>query len=168
MLKYVGLLLLFSSAALTGFYAAASLEDKEKSVARMLSFWRQFALQLRCLQSSPWQLVSMLSSQKEFAGDRFVRLLLDSLSANSNFGSAIHQSLTGCGELYKQGIAQIVAPLGDIIGIRDIDSQLAALESVIMRLGELHSRAVETSRQKGGLYRRLGIIGGLLLAVIFL
>ena len=58
--------------------------------------------------------------------------------------------------------------LGDIIGSRDLESQLAALDSVLELLRELLKEAETDYGKRGGLYRRLGILSGLALVVIFL
>lgn len=167
MLKLAGLLLLFSSSVLTGFYAAAALHDREQSVNRQLSFWQQFSLQLECLQSPPAQLVHMLAAQREFAGDGFYRLLDDSFKSGGSFKAALGKALTALSITKDREICEILLPLGDVIGVRDIESQTAAIASVVMRLTDRRDRVRKEAAQKGGLYQRLGILGGLLLAVLF-
>ncbi|MEG1777816.1 MAG: hypothetical protein RR209_02465, partial [Angelakisella sp.] len=70
-------------------------------------------------------------------------------------------------QLKSWGIAQAVLPLGDIIGVRELETQLAEIASVILRLTKIQDIAETEREQKGGLYQRLGVMAGILCVVIF-
>lgn len=167
MLRYLGLLLLFSSAAMTGFYAAAVVDERQKTVERQLAFWQQFARQLSALHSAPGQIVALLAAGQEFACDSFFVRLWQAFDKTDSFAVALQSSIAATPALRDSQLRDILLPLCSVIGLRDIDSQLAMLDSVTIRLEQLLQATREQSRQKAGLYRRLGIFGGLLLAVIF-
>lgn len=167
MLRYLGLLLLFSSAAMTGFYAAAVVDERLKMVERQLAFWQQFARQLSALRSAPGRIVALLTAGQEFACDSFFVRLCQAFDQTDSFAVALQSSIAATPTVRDSQLRDILLPLGSVIGLRDMDSQLAMLDSVAIRLEQLLQATREQSRQKAGLYRRLGIFGGLLLAVIF-
>lgn len=167
MLRYLGLLLLFSSAVMTGFYAAAVVEERVAMLERQLLFWRQFAQQLTALRSTPGQIVALLATGQEFAADPFFGRLVRAFKQSDSFAQALQGSINATPAVRDGPLRDILLPLGTTIGLRDLDSQLAMLNSVTVRLEQLLQTVREQSRQKAGLYRRLGIFGGLLLAVIF-
>ena len=168
MLKFVGLLLLFSSVALLGFGAAASLGERAQYLSTLVSFWRQFAIQLERLRATPRQLVYRLAQQQEYNSNRFVQLLADGFAEGESFQEAMERTLSACPELNEMGVVQPLRGLEDVIGRQPLESQLAALAGVTALLQEQHQHWQEESRRKGSLYRRLGLLGGGLLTVLFI
>lgn len=167
MLKLAGLLLLFSSAAMSGFYAAAVLEEEEHAIVRQLSFWRQFASQLECRRCPPAQIVAMLCSGNEFVNDRFFRHLCAAFGDTQSFGSALDRAICAESGRNARRLSELLTPLEDCVGLRDMESQLVCINSVILAIERQTELLREQSRRRSGLYRRLGILGGLLLAVVF-
>lgn len=166
-MKLIGLLLLFSSVTLLGFAAASALREQEQYLGTLVSFWRQFSIHLSQLRTSPRQLVYRLAQQKEYGDNRFVQLLADGFEEGESFQDALERTLKRCPELEKLDISPLLIPLGDAIGRQPLESQLAALAGVIRQLEGRHRDSQEESRKKGGLYRRLGLLGGGLLTVLF-
>lgn len=167
MLKLAGLVLLFSSAAMTGAYAAAQLGEREQGVRRIIMFLRQFALQLECLRSSPGRITVLLAGQQEFAGDRFIAALAQEFGQTQSFLRAVESAVAVCPWLERWGIAKPLLELGDVIGVRELEGQLTSLKSVIMLLEDIRVTAGREREKKGDLYRRLGLLGGAMLAVLF-
>jgi stage III sporulation protein AB len=61
---------------------------------------------------------------------------------------------------------EILLPLADELGGADLDSQLSALRYAISRLGELAAREQEYLNAHGKLYRSLGALAGIALAIL--
>lgn len=166
MLKLMGLLLLFSSCALLGARKAAQLGERTCAVGRMIDFWRQFALQLECLRCPPCQIVHLLTAQQEFVADPFFTALDSAFDGGGSFGLALKKALKTSPQLAKWGVSQAICPLGDVIGIRELETQLAALASAVLTLERLESTAAQEQGQKGSLYKKLGVLAGVLGVVI--
>lgn len=166
MLRLMGLLLLFSSCTLFGARKAAQLGERTQAVGRMIDFWRQFALQLECLRCPPRQIVSLLVAQQEFAEDPFFLSLERAFDSGGSFRPALSKALVAHPRLAVWGVAQAIAPLGDVVGVRELETQLAALASVLLTLGKLEHIAETEQEQKGTLYRKLGVLAGVLCVVI--
>ncbi|MEG1688007.1 MAG: hypothetical protein RR276_09015 [Angelakisella sp.] len=167
MLKLTGLLLLFSSAVLTGMDAANRLMQKEHYLRQLGSFFRQFAIQLDCLRCSPAQLVLVLSRQQEFYGNELINGLLLYLAEGISFKQALRDTLKECHNAQRWGVDRLLWQLEDTIGVRELETQLAVLHSVVAALEEQHAAAAQQVQKKGSLYRRMGVLTGLLLAVFF-
>lgn len=168
MLRLAGLLLLFSSATLTGFYCAAELQEQERLLRHLATYLRQFSLQLDCLRAPPAQIAQQLARQQEFCGERLLVSLGQSFLPDGSFGGALGRALAACPGLRKSGVDELLLPLGDVIGVRELSTQLAAIASAVLLLEQRQSVAKDACEKKGGLYRRLGMLAGVLLVVVFL
>ena len=63
-------------------------------------------------------------------------------------------------------VEQTLLSLGDVVGIKPLEEQLAALSGAGLLLEQEWERARERSRRYGGLSRRLGLLLGLLAVVV--
>lgn len=167
MLKLMGLLLLFSSCALFGARRAAQLGERTRGVGIMIDFWRQFALQLECLRCPPCQIVHLLAAQQTFASAPFFDDLGKAFKDGGSFRLALEKTVKSSPQLAKWGVSQAISPLGDVIGVRELETQLAALASAVLTLERLESAAAQEQEQKGSLYKKLGVLAGVLCVVIF-
>lgn len=62
----------------------------------------------------------------------------------------------------------IIESFGNLLGASDTAGQLENIELAMSRLSLCENQALEDERRHGRLYRSLGIIGGIVLAVIFI
>ncbi len=62
----------------------------------------------------------------------------------------------------------IVSSFGKLLGVSDTSGQLENIELATARLELCEKQAIEDERRRGRLYRSLGVIGGIVLAVIFI
>ncbi|MEG0542530.1 MAG: hypothetical protein RR528_09410, partial [Angelakisella sp.] len=123
---------------------------------------------LECLRSAPSQLVHMLSMQQEFEKDPFFEALDRSFDCGGSFKSALYKALRGVPQLKEWGIAQAILPLGDVIGVRELETQLMSIASAVLSLEKIRCAAETEHQQKGSLYRKLGVLAGVLVVVILL
>lgn len=99
-----------------------------------------------------------------YAGGGTAGLCLLAALARRNLAAA----LVKCPELRECGADGILLSLGDVIGSQELESQLVALDSVLALLKRRLAEEDAAYGKYGGLYRRLGVLGGLALAVVFL
>ncbi len=162
MAKGLGLLLVFSCGALLGGKARA-LEQRAGELACWQEFLRQFRTVLESTRAAPGEIVRMLARQTAFAGFQGVQALAEAFRESGSFAYAA-QAAVGGG---KRGAAEgLLLSLGDSIGVKPLEEQLSVLESAILLLGREAELAREESRRYGGLFRRLGLLLGLLAVVV--
>lgn len=163
MAKGLGLLLVFSCGALLGWGKARALEQRAGELACWQEFLRQFRTVLESTRAAPGEIVRMLARQTAFAGFQGVQALAEAFRESGSFAYAA-QAVVGGG---KRGAAEgLLLSLGDSIGVKPLEEQLSVLESAILLLGREAELAREESRRYGGLFRRLGLLLGLLAVVV--
>lgn len=164
-IKVLGLLLLFSCAALLGDAQARALRRREQELGQLLEFLRQLTVHLRTTMAPPRELLRRLSHQSSLVDCPLVVELDRQLREHSSFRLAITQAVEQAG--LKGSIAgDTLLALGDEIGEKPLEHQLSALAGAALAL----ERELETARRNGDryapLYRRLGVLGGLLAVVL--
>lgn len=163
MAKGMGLLLLFSCGTMLGWSKARSLEQRAGELAAWQEFLRQFRTVLASTRAAPGEIVKMLAKQTAFTDLRGVQKMAEAFRESGSFAHAA-QAAAGNG---KRGAAEgLLLSLGDTVGIQPLEEQLSALESAILLLDREAEAAREESRRYGGLFRRLGVLLGLLAVVV--
>ena len=165
MLKAAGLLFIFSCAALLGTAQARNLSQKERQLAQILEFTRQLTVYLKTSMAPPRELIHRIAHQSALESCPLVQELDQNFSESNDFRRNMNKAMATVG-LSGTPAGEILSSLGDEIGVKPLESQLSALSSAIVAL----ERELETARAKTAqyapLYRRLGVLGGLLAVVL--
>lgn len=102
----------------------------------------------------------MLAKQTAFTGLPGVEAMAEAFRQSGSFAAAAAAAgRTGA-------VEEVLRSLGDVIGVKPLEEQLAALEGAVLRLGREAELAREESRRRGGLWQRMGILLGLLAVVV--
>ena len=160
MLKFAGLLFLFSCAMLLGYAQAHQLRRREQVLGQLLEFLRQMTVHLRTSMAPPRELVGRVARQSTLADCALVQELARQFEESGSFRRNIGRAVERTG---LEGTAEgdILLGLGDEIGERPLEHQLSALASCTLEL----ERELEAARY-APLYQRLGVLGGLLVVVL--
>ncbi len=110
----------------------------------------------------------MLRQRGAFERNSLARELDTGFRSSPSFRRNLAAALVKCPELRECGADGILLSLGDVIGSQELESQLVALDSVLALLKRRLEEEDAAYGKYGGLYRRLGVLGGLALAVVFL
>lgn len=81
---------------------------------------------------------------------------------------ALVEALDSCGEHLKDGDKEPIMALSENLGMTDIESQINAIENAIITLTEASKEADEEYKRLGKMYRSVGVLGGMLVALIFI
>lgn len=163
MTKGVGLVLLFSCGTLLGWGKARFMEQRARELAVWQEFLRQFRTVLESTRAAPGEIVKMLAKQRTFIDLQGVQSMAEAFRKSGSFAYAAQAATDG----RKRGTAEsLLLSLGDTVGIKPLEEQLSTLESAILLLGREAEAAREESRRYGGLFRRLGVLLGLLAVVV--
>lgn len=162
--KGLGLVLVFSGCVLAGWGKARSLERR----ARTLALWREFLCQFRlCLETTraaPGEIVRMLEKQNTFTSLGGLETLALAFRESGSFANAAG----ALAEAAKRpgAVEQVLLSLGDVIGVKPLEEQLSALRAGETLLEREAREAREESQSHGGLFRRMGVLAGLLAVVV--
>ena len=106
----------------------------------------------------------MLAKETAFTEDEGVRAMAAAFRQSGSFAGAVRAAL---GDQSRPGaVEQTLLSLGDVVGVKPLEEQLAALSGAGLLLEQEWERARERSRRYGGLSRRLGLLLGLLAVVV--
>lgn len=81
---------------------------------------------------------------------------------------ALSDALMLYGEPLKEGDKEPIFALSENLGMTDVASQVGAIETAIVSLDFALKEAEEDYRRLGKMYRSVGVLGGLLIAIIFI
>ena len=168
MLKTAGILLIFAVCTGMGFQQAEKLRERVTLIREILAFWGQFQVQLRGLRASPGDIVRLLRRQTAFCRNCLVVELDKAFGEGYDFGRNLEEALSRCPELKECGVSDILRTLEDVIGFRDLETQMVTLDSVQALLSVRLEEEENRLRRYGGLYRRLGVLGGMAVVVLLL
>lgn len=166
MIKLAGMLLLAGCGTLLGFARASRLSEQASALELVADFVRQFRVRLGLQRAAPSELVAVLSRQGCFARSAFVRALAEACRGTQDFSEAIRRAVGACPEV--KPIADLLRSFGESVGVKALEAQLSDLDADLLLLEKEAQRARAASEKYGNLYRRLGLLGGLLAAVLFL
>ncbi len=164
MTKALGLLLVFSGCLLAGWGRALALEREVKKAALWRDLLRQFQVCLETTRAAPGEIIRMLAKETAFTEDERVRAMAAAFRQSGSFAGAVRAAL---GDQSRPGaVERTLLSLGDVVGVKPLEEQLAALSGAGLLLEQEWERARERSRRYGGLSRRLGLLLGLLAVVV--
>lgn len=81
---------------------------------------------------------------------------------------ALGEALDSCGEHLKDGDKEPLLALSENLGMTDTESQINAIENAIIILTEASKEAFEEYKRLGKMYRSVGVLCGILGAIIFI
>lgn len=117
---------------------------------------------LRYLSPSVHSLIKTLCSQyNELA---FLKECDKSLREGSSFTTAFGQAVENAE--YDESIKQAIRPLAHELGSSDLEGQLAAIAYAISCLEQISIQQNEKCKTNGRLYKALGVLGGIAMAIL--
>ena len=140
MMKWLGLLLVVCSGGGIGFLYAMRLRQERTNLERLCQMLREIAVQIAFRSLTVQELLEQLCRETAYAAFQFPVTVLSGM---------------------EQGL-----PLGEELGASDLDGQAATLAQYRMQLEPYAAEAGEKCVQRQRLYCSLGLLGGLLAAIL--
>jgi len=116
---------------------------------------------LRFLQPSTTSLVEAAAGSAQFSGLGFLKICRDEMRPGTPFPEAWRQGLSECAIQ-----TEVLLPLADTLGCAGLDSQLAALSFTRSLLEERLSAARQHRDRSAKMYRSMGVLCGIAIAII--
>lgn len=163
-MKLLGGALLLTAASLLGCCAAGKYTADAVRI-RLLRQWLSAVMSaLRCALPLISSLLRETALMPQFASLFFLQRAAGQAAA---FPACWEEALAADKSLSsaERGVLETV---GQTLGSTDLAGQLAALELCDERLAAMQTEAESRAKQKGGLCRSMGILGGLFLVIILL
>lgn len=145
---------------------ASNLQKRVLWIERSLAMLRQVFDRLKYLQTPTEQLISQLAHAEQFSLLRYLGGCSRMLREGRPLPESWKESVRGCAAELGEEEAELLSELGDILGSADLESQLGALACTIGLLEERLRRTREYRDKHGRLYRSLGALCGLAVAIL--
>jgi len=127
-----------------------------------------FRDRLRYLQPPISQLVEGAASLERFSKLAFLGRCRDRMHSGTPFPDSWRLSVGEASRELGPELAEMLLPLGEVLGGADLDSQLASLLHVQSMLESRLVSARDHQQQHGKLYRSLGVLAGVALVIILM
>lgn len=111
-------------------------------------------------------LIGRAAGAAEFSNLTFLLICEAKMQAGENFPESWREAVAEDASMLGKEAAPIVSQLAGVLGASDLESQLAALDHGIALLESRLREAREYARIHKKLYRTLGVLTGLMIAIV--
>lgn len=153
---------------MTGASKASGLSKRVITLEYVIRLYQFMHDRLKYMRPSIDSLVNQAASAEEFAKLGFLAECGEKMRTGESFSESWRESVSRNANALGKQSAAIVADLSGILGRSDLESQLAALEYGKSMLETRLVEAREYASRHGRLYRTLGVLAGLGLAVLII
>lgn len=151
--------------AFIGLYQSGKLKRREACLSEIVRFLEEFGVQIS-YRSLP---VEQLIHETNRAESGFINLVDKKLSEikHNDWHSAWNQAVEETSELNKED-KELLFSLGSQLGSSDVSGQVALLEMNKNLFSRKLTEAIGENSKKGKMYRSVGVLAGLGIAVIII
>ncbi len=165
MLKLFGLLLVVCCGIWTGVFAAMKLRQSKLAIEQICQMLRELAVQMAFRSLPIYALFEQLSQEKVYQQFSFPRAVLEQLDAGDILSDAWEKAIQADVVLPEEA-KRILIPLGTQLGASDLEGQLETLDQYRQQMEKTAKEAGKRYMQKQRLYCSLGLLGGLMAAIL--
>lgn len=165
MMKAVGLLLIVLCGGGIGALAAMRLHQERTAAERMCQLLREWAVQMSFRCSSVQELLEQLQTEAAYEMFTFPAVMLSLLSEGQPVSTAWQAGISQ-EKLLTEPLKKLLLPLGDELGVSDLDGQLDTLEQYRRNVTYYAEELREKSVPKQRLYFSIGALGGMMAAIL--
>ena len=166
----IGLLLILAICVWTGAYYSARVRRRPREINRFIRLFTAIQSEIEFALRPTDALLKKLAAQNEFSDFRFLQTVNRLFQSGESLQYAWEQAaeeLQNSGALQQEEIT-LIRSFCSAFGNTDRAGQRANCTYLIAQLETVEATALTASRKKGGLYRTLGVLGGIFLVILFL
>lgn len=165
MLKQIGLLLIVLCGAGAGGIAAKHLRQERTAMERLSQMLRELSVQMEFRGASVQELLEQLEQEPAYLFFQFPCLVRQALEKGEPLCKAWRKGLEQ-DTAVPESARQILLSLGEELGASDLDGQVETLAQYRRQLEPYVTAAGERCAQRQKLYLSMGVLGGLMLAIL--
>ena len=165
MFKIIGCICVWVCCGYIGFYFASKLKTRVRILTAQKIMLQKISTYLSYNKTPTKELIHALSVDKELEALTYLKRCDELLTKGKDFPVAMNTSIDEMSELTKED-KPVLQSLSSILGSFDVNSQLSAIAMQQHLLESTLENARQSSKQKGRLYRSLGLLCGLALAIM--
>lgn len=165
MLKGFCLITIIASASLGGIYFSSMLKDRVIFLKKINCMLEEIFILLKYRSATVYEITETLSRDERFSGLDFLGDI--KFSAEKSFCrswcEAVEEHRYYC---LKNSDRELLMDIGRNLGTSELEGQLGAVRSRQAELESIISAAEDEYRRKARLYRSLGVLAGVFIALI--
>ena len=165
-MRMLGAVCILLCCTLAGCAAAEKLRREERLIRTLRSFLNAVCNRLRSTLPLISDMLAELSGQAQFSALAFLQTAAD--ASKDGFSPERWEDAVRADDTLSPELRGILTEVGQILGAMPLAEQLSALALCDERLRTLQTDAEQRCRCRGMLVQRLGILGGLFLAILVL
>lgn len=151
---------------LTGIVFSLRLQKKETILRKLILFTEEMSVHIRYQALEIPVLLWNMSQQSEYAELEFLAKTAEMSGENGDFHRAWEKNADEIPHL-SQSEREIVKSIGNGLGRTDTEGQISMLALNSTLLKEKYEKAHEEYTRKGKMYRSVGVLAGIGLAIMF-
>lgn len=165
-MKLLGLLFIVLSGTGIGFLAAMRLRQERIVMERLCQMLRELSVQMVFRAASVQELLEQLRQEPAYEMFTFPERMLTELQSGVSLCTAWHIGLQA-DESIPETARQLLLPLGEELGVSDLDGQVETLTQYRQQLEPYTEETRKRCSQRQRLYFSMGVLGGLMAAILF-
>ncbi|MBC5786573.1 stage III sporulation protein AB [Clostridium facile] len=162
----IGVLLIAICPALIGNYFAKLLSYRRIALAQSVELVECMKAEIRYSGKEIQQMIHEFGKSSQFQQLPFLKECDQKMDQGEPFPSAWKTALEQSNQHFQQQDLEQIASLGRILGASDVEGQLSSLELISQNLQHYLQQSEEFAHSKGKLYRSLGILTGIAVAIL--
>ena len=165
-MKWIGLIFLILCGAMAGMACSGKLRMKLERTEKLCSFLREMGVLMQYQMSTLGELLDTFSNRSVYQEFQFLSQTAAHMQQQTPFVQAWSEQVQAEKHLPSE-VKEVLLELGEELGTTDLEGQLSALSQAHIQLQRFQDTYRVTYQKKGKLYHSLGLLAGLLLAVLF-
>lgn len=165
MLKVLGAILIVLSGGIVGVYLSMGLRNRILCISSIYSLLNYFSVSLRYTAPTVWQLMDSACENPEYKSLKFLSILKSKSLEEVSFEEAWNYSLS-LDSTIKLEEKNILYSVGNSLGKVGLEESISNLNLAMERIKTIQLKATQEYSKKGNLFRWLGLLGGLMIAIL--
>lgn len=163
--RLLGAVLIMGGCAAVGFVLAAQLHSRRQTAAMLGRYWGDYMRQMELTAQPPTETARILAERAPYREEAFAQML-GAPRGTQSMGLLLCSAMEGCD--LTDTAKKAMQPLADTLGQMPMEAEKQVLLGVQNSLRQEEEYWAERESRQGALFRRLGVLGGLALAVLFI
>ena len=164
-LRIIAALMFVSAGAVIGISSSEKLKDNRNICREIGEMFRISSVAIRYRGMNVYELASTLQKSESLKSLTFLQNISTEYSPRENFHQVWKKAAENQSGLLQDEL-KLICDFGRILGTSDIEGQLSSISALEVELNYLENTRLENYRQKGKLYRSLGVLFGVMVGII--
>ena len=147
---------------------ASNMSDKVRRIEGLIAMLEEMASRLSHLRPTMLGLFTWLAARERFTELGIAQVCRQKLQSGEAFSTSWRASIECKSNSLDRDLAEILSPLGEVLGSTDLDSQLSVISCACRLLKVNLEKAREEQRKKSGMFRTMGVLCGIAIAILMI